>query len=328
MAKEVVINTSAVNSYGSRVITAGLDTTQYEKNPVLLWMHRRYGDNCMPIGRIANLRRDGDRLIGTPEFDMDDDFAKKVANKWEKGFLNMCSASVEILETSVDPVDLVPGQTRATVTHGKLLEVSIVDIGSNDDALKLTNGSQLLELKAGEASDVLPLLELSQTDNAENNSSAQSNNQNKNKMNKETLLLLGLPEQATDEQVHSAVLAMKAKADTADSLQLANVTAAVDAAIAERRITADKRDHFINLGKTSGFKCLSDTLAMMQPARKPNDVVNLNNDKPADGAAGKAEYKKLSDVPENEVMSLRNDKPDEYARLYEAEYGVKCPKLN
>ena len=328
MAKEVVINTSAVNSYGSRVITAGLDTTQYEKNPVLLWMHRRYGDNSMPIGRIANLRRDGDRLIGTPEFDMDDDFAKKVANKWKKGFLNMCSASVEILETSVDPVDLVPGQTRATVTHGKLLEVSIVDIGSNDDALKLTNGSQLLELKAGEASDVLPLLELSQTDNAENNSSAQSNHQNKNKMNKETLLLLGLPEQATDEQVHSAVLAMKAKADTADSLQLANVTAAVDAAIAERRITADKRDHFINLGKTSGFKCLSDTLAMMQPARKPNDVVHLNNDKPAGGAAGKAEYKKLSDVPENEVMSLRNDKPDEYARLYEAEYGVKCPKLN
>ena len=327
MAKEVVINTSAVNSYGSRVITAGLDTTQYEKNPVLLWMHRRYGDNSMPIGRIANLRREGDRLIGTPEFDMDDDFAKKVANKWEKGYLNMCSASVEILETSVDPADLVAGQTRATVTHGKLLEVSIVDIGSNDDALKLTNGSKLLELKAGEASEILPLLELSQTtDNAD--TSAQSNNQNNNKMNKETLLLLGLSEQATDEQVHSAVLAMKAKADNADALQLANVTAAVDAAIAERRITADHRDHFINLGKTSGFKCLSETLAMMQPARKPNDVVNLRNDKPAGGAAEKPAYKKLSDVPENEVMNLRNDKPDEYARLYEAEYGVKCPKLN
>ena len=129
MAKEVVINTSGLNSYGSRVLTDGLDTTQYQKNPVLLWMHRRYGDNSAPIGRMENLRIDGDRLIGTPVFDLEDDFAKKIANKWDKGFLNMCSASVDILETSTDPRHLIQGQSRATVTRGKLLEVSIVDIG-------------------------------------------------------------------------------------------------------------------------------------------------------------------------------------------------------
>ncbi len=32
MAKEAVISTEAVNSYGSRVITAGIDTAQYERN--------------------------------------------------------------------------------------------------------------------------------------------------------------------------------------------------------------------------------------------------------------------------------------------------------
>ena len=52
--KEVVINTSGLNSYGSRVLTSGLDITQYCRNPVLLWMHRRGGDS-MPIGRMENL---------------------------------------------------------------------------------------------------------------------------------------------------------------------------------------------------------------------------------------------------------------------------------
>ena len=93
MPKEVVISTSGLNSYGSRVLTSGLDTTQYERDPVLLWMHRRGGEN-MPIGRMENLRVDGDRLIGTPVFDEKDEFAKKIASKWADGCLKMCSAGI------------------------------------------------------------------------------------------------------------------------------------------------------------------------------------------------------------------------------------------
>lgn len=153
MPKEVVISTSGLNSYGSRVMTAGLDTSQYCRNPVLLWMHRRGGDN-MPIGRMENLRVDGDRLIGTPKFDEKDEFAKKIATKWEDGYLNMCSAGIEILEYSTDPSMLVQGQTRATATASKLVEVSIVDIGANDEALKLYGGGKLLELAAGQDCDL------------------------------------------------------------------------------------------------------------------------------------------------------------------------------
>lgn len=323
MAKEVVINTSGLNSYGSRVLTDGLDTTQYQKNPVLLWMHRRYGDNCAPIGRMENLRIDGDRLIGTPVFDLEDDFAKKIANKWDKGFLNMCSASVEILETSTDPQHLIQGQSRATVTRGKLLEVSIVDIGSNDDALKLMNSGKLLELSAGEASPLLPLLELSNTDNSVNSNIIQQT-----KMKKETLLILGLPETATEEQVHDAIVNLNKKAEQVETLQLANVAAAVDAAIADRRITSDKRDHFINLGKAAGFQSLTETLNLMQPTRKPTDVLDLSNDNAGkQQPTGKQEYAKLSDVPEDKLLELRKDNPKEYARLYKQEYGIECPVI-
>ena len=133
MAKEVIISTSGLNCYGSRVLTSGIDLTQYQKNPVLLWMHRRsYNGKDMPIGRMENLRIDGDRLIGTPVFDENDEFAKQIASKWENGFLRMASAGIEIVETSDAPEHLLQGQTRATITRCKLEEVSIVDIGGND----------------------------------------------------------------------------------------------------------------------------------------------------------------------------------------------------
>ena len=50
MAKEVIISTSGLNCYGSRILTSGIDLTQYEKNPVLLWMHRRsFNGKDIPI---------------------------------------------------------------------------------------------------------------------------------------------------------------------------------------------------------------------------------------------------------------------------------------
>lgn len=117
MAKDMIISTSRLNCYGSRVMTAGIDIEQYKKNPVLLWMHRRsFGSGSpLPIGRVENLRFEGDALKGTPVFDENDPFAKQIADKWENGFLKMCSAGIDIIETSVDPTHLLPGQTRATV---------------------------------------------------------------------------------------------------------------------------------------------------------------------------------------------------------------------
>lgn len=327
MPKEVVISTSGLNSYGSRVMTAGLDTSQYCRNPVLLWMHRRGGDN-MPIGRMENLRVDGDRLIGTPKFDEKDEFAKKIATKWEDGYLNMCSAGIEILEYSTDPSMLVQGQTRATATASKLVEVSIVDIGANDEALKLYGGGKLLELAAGQDCDLLPLVKLSKPEETPKPEAAAQSNENTNSKNmkKETFLLLGLAETATEEQVHAAVTALKSKADNAETLTLAAITAQVDAAITERRITADRKEFFINLGKTSGADALRQTLELMQPARKPTDVIDTTMDAPQ-GQPEQATFAKLSEVPADKVGKLRKDNPNEYMRLYKAEYGIDCPKL-
>lgn len=334
--KEVIISTEAVNSYGSRVLTAGIDLSQYERNPVLLWMHRRsWEPGAMPIGKVENLRIEGDKLIGTPVFDQNDDFAKRIESKWENGYLRMASAGLETVETSPDPALVLPGQTRVTVTRSKLVEVSIVDIGGNDEALQLYGQEgKLLKLAAGEECPRLPLLQLKkETDPEPGDDSGEGeeiNNPkiNLTKMTTEQLTLLGLPATATEEQATAALALMKERADSAATIELAAVTQTVDQAVTERRILAEQRDHYIKLGKAAGVQMLRDTLSTMPPQQKPGEVINLGKQSaPGAGEAPKT-YTKLSEVPEAERLELRKNNRAEYMRLFKEEYGVECPALD
>lgn len=329
MAKEVIISTSGLNCYGGRVLTSGIDLTQFQKNPLLLWMHRRSFDcDAMPIGRIDNLRTDGDRLIGTPVFDQNDEFAKKIESKWENGFLRMASAGIEIIETSDAPEHLLQGQTRRTITRCRLEEVSIVDMGGNDEALQLYDRSgKVLKLAAGEDNDALPLLAPEKKDDPSGTAPDGKDNNQTNKstqsMNKEILQLLGLSETATEQEAVGALRLLKEKADKVETLQLASITAVVDGAIAEKRITADKKEHFVNIGKAAGIDSLRTTLSLMQPVRKPTEVIR-QTDAPRDDEP--KTYAKLSDVPADQLEKLREERPQDYERLYKAEYGHDIPK--
>lgn len=313
MGKEAIITSNGLNSYGSRVLTEGGDLRQYERNPVLLFMHNRaFSRENLPIGRMEGLRIDGDRLIGTPVFDLNDEFAKRIADKWENGFLRMLSAGIEIIETSSDAGVMLPGQTRPTITRWKLVEVSVVDIGANDEALRLYDqAGTMLKLASGIDNEVLPLLK------------EREDNQLiiKTTMNKELLTLLGLQEGATDEQVLATVRGLKEKADKVEALTLANITAIVDEAVTTKKITADKKDHFVNLGKAAGIDSLRETLSLMKPAQKPTEVIVERTEK----VEGKNEvtFAKLSEVPEAELPKMKEENPAEYARLYKAEYGVE-----
>lgn len=329
MAKEVIISTSGLNCFGGRVLTSGIDLTQFQKNPLLLWMHRRSFDrDAMPIGRIDNLRTDGDRLIGTPVFDQNDEFAKKIESKWENGFLRMASAGIEIIETSDAPEHLLQGQTRRTITRCRLEEVSIVDMGGNDEALQLYDRSgKVLKLAAGEDNDALPLLAPEKKDDPSGTAPDGKDNNQTNKstqsMNKEILQLLGLSETATEQEAVGALRLLKEKADKVETLQLASITAVVDGAIAEKRITADKKEHFVNIGKAAGIDSLRTTLSLMQPVRKPTEVIR-QTDAPRDDEP--KTYAKLSDVPADQLEKLREERPQDYERLYKAEYGHDIPK--
>lgn len=307
MAKEVIISTSRLNSYGTRVLTPGIDIGLYTRNPILLYMHER----GRVIGKIENLHFDDDRLVGTPVFDTADEYAANIARKWENGFLNMVSGGFEPVELSNDPQHLLPGQTRSTVVRSKLVEVSIADIGSNEDAIKLYEPSgKLLQLAAGVDNDIVPLL---------NKTNPDHNQQKVVQMNK-ILLALGLAETATEDDAVNAITKLQDDAGKAQKIELARIEAAVDAAIKDKKATADKRNTLITLGRTSGFDVLQETIGMLAPARKPNDVITH----PAGGAAASpAVNLAFSKLPEQQLLDLRENNRPEYIRLYKAEFGFE-----
>ena len=145
---------------------------------------------------------------------------------------------------------------------------------------------------------------------------------------KEQLTLLGLPDGASDEQATAALQLMKMRADKVEALQLAAVTQCVDQAIAERKILAAQRDHYIQLGKAAGADMLTDTFKTMPAQVKPTDILRLSKESAPGSGKGPGSYTKLSEVPREELLELRKEQPAEYMRLYKAEYGCDCPPLS
>lgn len=320
---KVRISNSNINCYGSRVITSGIDYSQYERNPVLLWMHRR-GDVASVIGTVINLSVEGDDLVGEPVFDGIGEISKMAKEKWEAGTLRMVSPNFDIIELSDAPEHVIPGQTAFTATRSKLIEISVVDIGGNDDALvMLQHEGKSIALSNNDEGKQLPLLKLSG-----------EQIEFKTKINlsmeflKKTAVKLGLAETATEQEVLKAIEDAQAhepkvkKLETElEAVELANLTSMVEGAITARKIGADKKEHFVQLGQKVGAESLKLTFDSMSATMKPMDVTGANATlgKPAND-----EWKKLSEVPADKIMELRKDDKETYMKLYKAEYGIEC----
>lgn len=307
MGKRVRISNESLNSYGTRILTSGLDISQYERNPVLLDMHKR----GLVVGYIKDIRKDGGEVTGELVFDEASPESIRLKKQYEFGSLRMVSAGIDILELSEEPSLLLEGQTRPTVSRSRLVEVSTVDIGSNDDALVLSRDGSTLEL-GKDGSNPLPLI---------GNKPHKTTNMELSAM----ALEMGLPATATEAEVKAKIAELKAAKAEAESLReekdtlaLSAITQAVDSGIAEKRIPADKKDHFIGLGKKIGLEELKSTIASMTPAVKLSAALNRTGG----GDAGKNGYAKLSDVPADRLEAMRRDERETYVRLYKAEYGI------
>lgn len=314
MAKRIIISDESVNCYGTWVKTDGVDISQYERNPVLLWMHWR----GIIIGCIKDIKKEGDKITGEPYFDEVRDESKLAKQQWDKGTLKMASANFEVTETSDAPELIKPGQYRATATRSKLIEISMVDIGGNDNALPLvlTFKGQELKLAAGENSDGLPLL------------TNINNQKDEEKMDYKAIALkLGLPETAGENEILSSIdvlngykSANQQLQQEKEQLQLSAITQTVKEATAKRLIVPEKEAHFIELGKKVGIESLKLTFDSMTPIQKPMNLINQSS-----GGSMTLDYKKLSDVPTDKIEEIRNNDKPAYMKLYRAEYGVDCP---
>lgn len=125
--KTFILSDQTVNCYGSIILTSGIDTSRFERNPVMLYMHDR---NRGIIGRWENIRKEGNNLLADAVFDTGGELGAEVARQVENGFIRAVSIGVDILETT-------DTNGATTVTKCVLDEVSIVDIPANSNALRL-----------------------------------------------------------------------------------------------------------------------------------------------------------------------------------------------
>lgn len=312
MGKRVRISNESVNCYGFRVLTAGVNVEQYKRNPVLLYMHERGN----VVGYVNDLKVENDEITGELMFDCASEQSERCQKQFEFGSLRMVSAGLEIIETSEDPAMLVPGQTRPTITKSRLFEVSVADVGANDDAIVLEkDGKRIMLSKDGTCG--LPLI-------------THNNNQSNKDMEQKVIALqLGLPETATENEINAKLAQLKAVEQENETLKAekqkltdARITQLVDAAVAEKRLDAQHKEQFVKLGAQIGAEELEKTLQAMKPQVKLSAMLGHQGSAPE--SASEKTYTKLSEVPADELVKLRADNVEEYKRLYEAEYGIAC----
>ena len=321
MNERIRISDETLNCYRTWVKTDGVILEQFQKNPVMLWMHWR----GVIIGLIKNIKVENGEITGEPYFDEVREESKMAKQQWEKGSLRMGSPNFEVIETSDDPALLKEGQTRPTITKCKLVEFSMVDIGGNDNNIRLTYSGEELKLSDGEDCAVLPLLK---DPNVKLN--------NNNEMNQELMsiaLMLGMSADSTLADVQKQVNVLlehkktnddlrneiKTLEDRLEGIQLSGITAMVDEAVKAGKFTADKKDHFVELGKKVGSESLKLTLDSMSPSMKPSALIDKS---PA--PVSEKQYKSWGEVPEEDLKLLRKENPELYKKLYKAEFGCDC----
>lgn len=316
-----VLSDESVNSYGFVVLTEGIDTTAFERNPVMLYMHNRDGN---VIGRWENIRKDGKRLLGDAVFDDSTELAATVKKQVEKGFLRSVSIGIEQIATE----ELNGVQT---VTKCRLIEASIVDIPSNENAVKLfrRTGGYVYNLKELE------------TDNTPED------------LKTALIALLGLESSADDKDIIEAVkTALEGKETPEEAVDAAITNGYVDAAqrgtfialargnrsafrdfvngqkkaqapeitrlineaVSKRKLLGCETAIFERLGAKIGAKALGELLFTLRPMPKPMELIK--------GGAAYSDRSQwtLDDYRKFAPQELERD-PELYARLVRAEKG-------
>ena len=314
--RRVRITNDRLNYYGSRVLTSGLDVKQYERNPVLLYMHERGN----VIGYVKDLEKTDSEVTGELVFDEASELSIRCKKQWDFGSLKMVSAGLDIVELSDDPLLLLEGQTSPTVTKSKLYEVSLVDIGANDDAIVLKKDGQQITLGKDSACP-LPLL-------AKKKEPLIQQNEEEMEM-KSIAKQLGLAETASAEEISAKIETMKSETselskmkESRDRLELEMVTGMVSKAVEDGKVNASKKDVLLNLGKEIGHERLQEVMDAVCAPKHASLKDMVNSTSGAHVEDGWSKYKKLSEVPCGEIMKLKTESPAEYSRLYKSEYGM------
>ncbi|MBZ4335075.1 HK97 family phage prohead protease [Corallococcus sp. AS-1-12] len=131
-------NDADFDRYDDRLAVHGWRLDAYAANPVVLYMHDdgsggMFGagrTDILPIGK-GRAYVQGDALLVDIEFDQDDEFARRVESKVEKGILNAVSVRYRMLRYHENE------RGGYDCDEQELLEISVVTIPGNQRAVRL-----------------------------------------------------------------------------------------------------------------------------------------------------------------------------------------------
>ena len=310
-----ILSDESLNSYGFVVQTAGIDTAQFERNPVMLYMHDRESG---VVGRWENIRKDGTKLIADAVFDESTELGAKIKKQVDNGFLRCVSIGID----NVTQEDLNNVQT---VVKCRLIEASIVDIPSNAVKLFRRSGSftyrlsdlndnasdafrtaviAALGLEPG-ASDTEILRAIEKAVNGTENAEELLNN----------AVARGYIDPAQRENFRAMAngnrRALMAYIDTQRNTEAKEIETMLRTAAGTSRILSYETDLYRRIGEAMGARTLRELLDTLPGPTKPLDFINRGNGREGWGLR---EYRKFA-------PKELQDNPDLYARLVKEETG-------
>ncbi len=131
MARFVLNDEKKVNSYGFRILNAGIDLTRFNGNPIMLNQHENSTSSV--VGRWKDIQIVDGKLTAESEFDNEDAEAKALAGKVERGFIKGASMGVSFNHNDMK----LAKDGIYELTRCQLFEASICAIPSNENALSL-----------------------------------------------------------------------------------------------------------------------------------------------------------------------------------------------
>jgi len=154
-----VASTDGLDRHGTKILPMGINTERFDSNPIIGWGHDLYGgwfstpDPRNVIGRSLSLRKTEKRLETDIEFlgaDVNPN-ADMIFKMVKAGAVNAVSIGFipRKVEVEIDEAE----REVPVIAASELLEISVVPIPSNADALAIARG---LSLPAGAAFHQLP----------------------------------------------------------------------------------------------------------------------------------------------------------------------------
>lgn len=306
--KRYVLSSGKVNRYGYRILPDGIELSNYQENPVILWSHN--GEK-VSVGKMTDLKVIDGQLTGVPEFDTEDPIGKELARKYEKGYLNAFSISHAPIEVSEDPALILSGQKRATVTKTDVLEISAVNVPGDAGAVGLSLGNNL------PLDDIIPFLSAPKV----KEQSISKNLENGNM--KKIFEALGLSDSATEADAVKAVKALKTQLSASIVEQKnALIQKGMDAGV----ITDDTKSTYEALSYDDAKKVIDANIlsfgkkqAKSEEPKQDQSLVEALTQLTAKSGTGATEDKEtfeyLSKNNPDKLNNLRLENPEKYNQL-------------